>query len=45
MPLAGEDLFVTEIDLEAYATAARSLFEGIVAFCEVRRDDYFPLTD
>jgi hypothetical protein len=45
MPLAGEDLFVTENDLQAYATAARSLFEDIVAFCEARRDDYFPLTN
>ena len=43
MPLAGEDLFVTEDDLQAYATAARSLFEGIVAFSEARRDDNFPL--
>lgn len=43
MPLAGEDLFVTENDLQAYASAARSLFESIVEFCEVHRDDQFPL--
>jgi len=44
-PLAGEDLFVTESDLRAYATAARSLFMGIVEFCEAHRDDHFPLAD
>lgn len=43
MPLAGEDLFVTENDLQVYATAARALFEGVAAFCEARRDDYFRL--
>jgi hypothetical protein len=41
-PLAGEDLFVTEGDLTAYAAAARSLFEGIVEFCGAHRDDRFP---
>jgi hypothetical protein len=45
MPLAGEDLFVTENDLEAYANAARSLFESIVEFCEAHRDDRFPLAN
>jgi hypothetical protein len=45
MPLAGEDLFVTENVLDAYATAARELFEGIVHFCEAHRDDHFPLAD
>ncbi|MBZ5596044.1 MAG: hypothetical protein LAP39_27695 [Acidobacteriia bacterium] len=43
MPLAGEDLFVTEDDLRNYSVAAVALFEGIVEFCEARRDDRFPL--
>lgn len=43
MPLAGEDLFVTETDLHSYCSAAVGLFEGIVEFCEARRDDHFPL--
>ncbi len=43
MPLAGEDLFVTEDDLRNYSTAGAALFEGIVEFCEARRDDRFPL--
>jgi hypothetical protein len=34
MPLAGEDLFVTESDLHNYCTAAVALFNGIVEFCE-----------
>ena len=42
-PLAGEDLFVTEDDLRNYSAAAVALFEGIVEFCEARRDDRFPL--
>jgi hypothetical protein len=42
-PLAGEDLFVTEDDMRAYTAAARSLFEGIVEFCEERKDDRFPV--
>ena len=44
IPLAGEDLFVTENDLEIYSKAALSLFEDIVRFCEVRGDVNFPLT-
>ena len=43
MPLAGEDLFVTEDDLRNYSAAAVALFESIVEFCEARRDDRFPL--
>ena len=43
MPLAGEDLFVTEDDLRNYSAAAVALFEGIVEFCEAQRDDRFPL--
>jgi hypothetical protein len=43
MPLAGEDLFVTEDDLRNYSAAAVALFEGVVEFCEARRDDWFPL--
>lgn len=42
MPLAGEDLFVTEDDLRNYAAAAVALFEGVVVFCEARREDRFP---
>jgi len=43
MPLAGEDLFVTENDLHNYYAAAVALFEGIVEFCEARRDEQFPI--
>jgi len=43
VPLAGDGLFVTEDDLQTYAAHARSLFEGIVEFCEAHRDDHFPL--
>jgi hypothetical protein len=42
-PLAGEDLFVTEDDLRAYTAAARLLFEGVVEYCEARKDERFPL--
>ena len=44
MPLAGEDLFVTEDDLRNYSAAGVALFEGIVEFCEARRDERFPLS-
>lgn len=43
MPLAGEDLFVTEDDLRIYSAAAVALFAGIVEFCEARRDERFPV--
>jgi hypothetical protein len=42
-PLSGEGLFVTEEHLNSYVVAAKSLFEGIVEFCDEHRDDRFPL--
>ncbi len=41
-PLSGEGLFVTDKDLQEYASAARRLIEDIIKFFELRRDDYFP---
>jgi len=41
-PLAGEDLFVSENHLKAYADGARSLFEEIIELCESHSDDRFP---